>query len=225
MNRDGRGYTTGFTVFDNLFGEFSPGRIHLLVGRTDLNFHLLDRLGILSAEGGASVYYIDGTHRINPFSMAKILRAMRIDPSDALRRTRVSRAFTAHQMDTLVRISAPSADPPPDLLVVSAMDHLFSDSEVDPDEARGMLENCLQVLSDMSSKGVCVVLAAMGGGRGSDLLQVMSGSSSKWASLRNRGRGRIKIVTREGKWADFRPLPPMQTILDDFLDHAPEAAS
>jgi hypothetical protein len=225
MNERCMGYRTGFTVFDDLFGPFRSGSVNLLVGRTELNFQILDRLGVLSAEKGSSVYYVDGTHRINPFSMARILRAMRIDPSIPLRRIKVARAFTAHQMDSLIRNSAPRADPPPDLLIVSAFDRLLSDEEVDPEEASGMLENCLKVLREMTDAGTCVVLASLGGGRGSDLLQVMGERSDRWASLRNRGRGRVKIINHDGRWVDFRPLPPTQTILDDFLGRGAEAAS
>jgi len=209
-------FSTGLSVFDELFGEFRPGRLHLLVGHTELNFHLLDRIGVLSAESGDNVYYVDGTHRINPFSMASILRARRIDPTPTLRRIKIARAFTAHQMDALVRGSAPEADPFPDLLLVSAMDHLLSDPEVDEEEGQGMLENCLRTVEGMARQGSCVVLAALGDGRGSDLLQRMVGNVWKWASLKRRGGGRIKIINQDGRWVDFRPLPPTQTSLDDF---------
>lgn len=209
-------FSTGLSIFDDLFGEFRPGRLHLLVGSTELNFHLLDRIGVISAEGGGNVYYIDGTHRINPFSMASILRVRRINPAPPLRRIRVARAFTAHQMDALVRGSAPEADPFPDLLVISAMDHLLSDPEVDEEEAGGILENCLVSANVMAERGACVILAALGGGRGSDHLQKMGERAWKWASLKRRGRGRIKIITQDGRWVDFIPLPPTQTSLEDF---------
>ncbi|MBN1390962.1 MAG: hypothetical protein JXA22_10015 [Candidatus Thermoplasmatota archaeon] len=209
-------YRTGVTVFDDLFGPMHPGNIYLLVGRTGLNRHITDRLAVIGAQRGGRIYYIDGGYGADPFSMARILRMQRGDPRHVLERVMIARAFTAYQMDSLVRESLQDLPSPPDLLIVSAMDSLFSDPEVDPEEARGMLENCMSVLNENAGKGACIVISASGGSRESEVLSRISPYCSNWASLTDRFPSRVRIVTRGGLWQDFTPLHPFQTMLEDF---------
>jgi hypothetical protein len=209
-------YRTGVTVFDDLFGPMHPGSMYLLVGRTSLNRHIIDRLAVLSAHRGDSTYYIDGGHRADPFAMARVLRMQRQDPRPVLERVHIARAFTAYQMDSLIRESLSELPSPPDLLIVSAIDSLFSDPEVDIREAKGMLSNCMAALKRMTERGTCVVLSAYGGSRESELLACMSPHCVNWASLTNRFPTRVRIVTRGGLWQDFTPLHPFQTMIEDF---------
>jgi len=206
----------GIRAFDSVFGGFVPGRINLLIGRCDLNFMILDRLSVAHASCGGTVYYVDGAMRCNPFSMARVLRSRRSDPSGPLSRILIARAFTAHQMDALVREALPAVRPAPSLAIVSGLDSLLSDAEVKDDEAAGMLGNCAASLEAIAALGPAVVVAATGGARGADLLRVIGPMAEKWASLKERPGKRVRIVVKEGRWTDFVPVPPFQTILDDF---------
>jgi len=209
-------YRTGVTVFDDLFGPMHPGNIYLLVGRTGLNRHIADRLAVLSAHRGDTTYYIDGGHRADPFAMARVMRVQRKDPRPVLERVHIARAFTAYQMDSLIREALSELPSPPDLLIVSAIDSLFSDPEVDQEEAKGMLQNCIAALKKLAGMGTCVVLSAIGGSRESELLARISPHCSNWASFTDRFPARVRIVTRGGLWQDFTPLHPFQTMIEDF---------
>lgn len=207
---------SGIRAFDSLFGGMAFGSVSLLIGRTDLNFTILDRLAVSRALLGDPVYYIDGAGRSDPFSMARLLRARREDPVPPLSRINVARAFTAHQLDSLIVDSLPSMDPPPALALASGIDTLLSDPEVGPEEAEGMMRNCASALENVARAGAAVLVAATGGGRGADLLRIMGPISSNWASLKERPGKRIRIVVKDGRWADLVRLDPMQTIIEDF---------
>jgi hypothetical protein len=211
-----KAYRTGVSVFDDLFGPMHPGGMYLLVGRTGLNRHIIDRLAVLSASRGDATYYIDGGHRADPFSMARVLRLQRQDPRPVLERVRIARAFTAYQMDSLIREGLFDLDEPPELLIVTAMDSLLSDPEVDRNEAKAMLRNCMASLKRLAERGACVVIGAAGGSRESELLAHISPYCINWASLTDRFPSRVRIVTRGGLWQDFTPLNPFQTMLEDF---------
>jgi len=187
-------YRTGVTIFDDLFGTMHPGNIYLLVGRTGLNRHITDRLAVIGAQRGGRIYYIGGGYGADPFVMARILRMQRGGPMHVLERVMIARAFTAYQMDSLVRESLQDLPSPPELLIVSAMDSLFSD----PEEAGGMLENCMSVLNENAGKGASVVISASGGSRESEVLSRISPCCSNWASFTNRFPSRVRIVTRGG---------------------------
>jgi len=215
-NSSKKAYRTGVSVFDDLFGPMHPGSIYLLVGRTALNRHIIDRLAVLSASRGDATYYIDGAHRADPFSMARVLRLQRQDPRPVLERIRIARAFTAYQMDSLVRESLTELQELPEILIVTAMDSLLSDPEVDREEAKAMVQNCMASLIDIAKKGACVVISATGGSRESELLARISPHCINWASFTDRFPSRVRIVTRGGLWQDFTPLNPFQTMLEDF---------
>lgn len=208
-------FRTGFFLFDEMMG-FLPGRVHLVVGRCDLGFHLLDRLVSLSAFSGRDVRYIDGAHRANPFSMASVLRSRRVDPYGPLNRVRIARAFTAHQMDSLIRTRLDGGD----LILVTAMDSLFSDPQVPDDEGKGMLDNCMEVLEEKAKGGSCVVIAAMGAGRGGELVQRMRSRVSGWVTLHDRPGNRVRVVVQGGGWRDLRMVDPFQYLLEDFAAEA-----
>ena len=207
---------TGFALFDDIFGPFTSGDIHLIVGRTELTYDLMDRLVVNTAKEGKAAYYIDGGNRADPFAMARILRMQRIDPRGALHRVMIARAFTAYQMDTLINTNLMKLEDAPALLLISSMDRLFSDPEVETDAARGMVKNCMMSLDAMAAKGCCVVIAATGGSHGSDLLPLITPYCSNWVSLSNRQKGRIRIITKGGNWMDISSIHPYQTMIDDF---------
>ncbi len=208
--------STGFTIFDDLFGPFTRGDIHLLVGRTDLTYSLMDRLIVNAAGKGDAAYYIDGGHRADPFAMARVLRMQRADPRGTLQRVMIARAFTAYQMDSLINGSLIELSEAPPLLMISALDRLFSDPEVETEAAKGMMKNCLETLDKMAARGSCVVIAAYGGSRGSDLMPMITPHCSNWVSLRNRQKGRIRMIAKGGRWTDISPIHPYQTMIDDF---------
>lgn len=207
---------TGFAPFDELFGPFTSGEIHLVVGRTELTNALMNRLIVNAARKGMYAYYADGGNRADPFAMAGILRMHREDPRGALRMVMIARAFTAYQMDTLINVNLGKLGEAPPLLLVSSLDSIFSDPEVDTNAAEGMLKNCMNSLDEMAAKGSCVVITASGGSRGGDLLPLITPHCSAWVSLRSRQNGRVRIITKGGRWMDLSMVHPLQTMIDDF---------
>ena len=217
-NSDLKIYNTGFFLFDRMIGGFLPGRIYLLVGDNSLCFHLLDRLGALAASAGCEVRYVDGGHRVNPFSMASVLRARRVDPGPALERVHIARAFTAYQMDTIIRSGLPPEGT--DMVLISAIDRMLCDPEVELDAAKGMLANWMESLREIAERGACVVITATGKGNGRELIQDMRGEVFRWTTIQNRPGGGMRIVTQGGIWKDISLVDPFQFMLDDFVAEA-----
>jgi len=211
-----RELTTGLTAFDELMGPLLPGSIYLLAGRTPLTSEVIDRLLVRAAMAGTTAYYIDGGHGADPFAMARVLRLQRTDPRRPLEKVMVARAFTAYQMDSMILPGLPALGEPPDLLVVSSMDSLLSDPEVDREEAMGMLANWFEALESTAARGSCVILAAHGGGKEGEFLTRMSEHCSSWASFKERGRGRTRLVVKGGLWKEVVPLHPLQMLMEDF---------
>ncbi len=217
-NSDLKVYNTGFFLFDRMIGAFLPGRIYLLVGDNSLCFHLLDRLGALAASAGCEVRYVDGGHRVNPFSMASVLRARMIDPGEALERIHIARAFTAYQMDSLIRSGLPTEGT--DMVLISAIDRMLCDPEVELDAAKGMLANWMETLHQLAEKGTCVVITATGKGNGGELIQDMREKVFRWTTIQGRPGGGMRIVTQGGIWKDISMVDPFQYMLDDFVAEA-----
>src|SRR5512139_1028699 len=105
MNRGGDSYITsgecsmdddiartGVRAFDSVFGSVRGGSFNLIIGRTELNFRIVDRLAVRFADTGDPVYYVDGAGRSNPFTMAQVLRMSRRDPYGVLSRINIARA-------------------------------------------------------------------------------------------------------------------------------------
>lgn len=93
-------------------------------------------LGVAEALRGRRVLYLDAANSFNPYALARLLRRHRLDRG-LLRNVLVSRAFTCHQLEALVR---DRLDPAvrrhcADTVLVSDAGALLYDEEVPAAEA------------------------------------------------------------------------------------------
>lgn len=93
-------------------------------------------LGVAEALRGRRVLYLDAANSFDPYALARILRRHRMDRS-ALRNVLVSRAFTCHQLEALVRerLATAVGRHRADAVLVSDAGALLYDEEVPAAEA------------------------------------------------------------------------------------------
>lgn len=111
---------------------------------------------------GETVVAVDGGNRFDPYEIGKAARALGGDGKEALVRIRVSRAFTCHQMETLLARKLPSALARYDARValVLGLPETFTDADVPYAEACRLFRSCLSALRRVVSNGTRVVLVS-----------------------------------------------------------------
>jgi len=94
-------------------------------------------LAVRAVLAGRRVVYLDAANSFNPYVLARVVHRRRLDRG-LLRRIIVSRAFTCHQLEALVRErAAPAARAHgADLVIASDVGALLYDEEVPLPEAR-----------------------------------------------------------------------------------------
>ncbi len=129
-------------------------RVLLLVGPAlvlDLGTALAGR----AALAGQRVLYLDGANAFDPYIPARMAREAGLDPRQVLDRLFISRAFTCHQLETLVvdRLEAAIRARRPGLVVISGWSHLFHDENVPAREAMRLLESTAQAVRRLAERG------------------------------------------------------------------------
>jgi KaiC/GvpD/RAD55 family RecA-like ATPase len=90
---------SGIAELDKLIGGFKAGELTFIEG--ELTFPILDQICVNTYRTfGSDTLYI-GTG-INPYRIASYARMLELDPREVLKHVHVSRAFTVHQLSTLV---------------------------------------------------------------------------------------------------------------------------
>jgi hypothetical protein len=109
---------------------------------------------------GLTVLYVDGANAFDPYILSRLARDAGQPPKAILQRLHLSRAFTCHQLETLITERLPSAIARyrPGLVVVSGWSHLFHDENVPAREAFRLLQDTGRRLRSLAEAG-CPILA------------------------------------------------------------------
>ena len=104
---------------------------------------------------GLTVLYVDGANAFDPYVLSRLARDAGQSPKAILQRLHLSRAFTCHQLETLIVERLPSAVVRyrPGLVVVSGWSHLFHDENVPAREAFRLLQNTGRRLRSLAEDG------------------------------------------------------------------------
>ena len=104
---------------------------------------------------GHTVLYVDGANAFDPYVLSRLARDAGQSPKAILQRLHLSRAFTCHQLETLIAERLPSAVTRycPGLVVVSGWSHLFHDENVPAREAFRLLQNTGRRLRSLAEAG------------------------------------------------------------------------
>jgi hypothetical protein len=109
--------------------------------------------------GGHAVLYLDGANTFDPYLLARLAREAGRAPAGLLAQLRLSRAFTCHQLETLIaeRLPAAIARYRPGLVVVSGWSHLFHDEHVPTREALRLFQHTACCLRDLAAAGQSIL--------------------------------------------------------------------
>ncbi|MCI4336139.1 MAG: hypothetical protein L3K17_02950 [Thermoplasmata archaeon] len=134
--------------------QFAPGRTTYLTGPSGLVAGFLSFLiaAVAAAEGTVSLR--DGANRFSPYTLAALGRRWEVPSDELLGRVRLARAFTAHQMVTLVETWADDevGEPvPADLLVAGDPAMLLEQEEVLEYERAALLPHVARQLGRLAA--------------------------------------------------------------------------
>jgi len=115
---------------------------------------------------GIEVIVLDGANRFDPYMTSSFARKALIPPERLLKRIRIARAFTCHQMATMVgerlydllRREGVPAQPEDRWIILLGPVTPFMDEDVSEREVRPLFERSLRKIEEMAMKGVPFLL-------------------------------------------------------------------
>ena len=94
--------TTLVPTLDRILGSFEAGKITLIDSGSDFVFHLTTLLSVRAVMEGHEVVFLDGGNSVDPHGMVALGKRAAMTREEILPRVHVARAFTCHQMTTLI---------------------------------------------------------------------------------------------------------------------------
>jgi len=104
---------------------------------------------------GCTVLYVDGANAFDPYILSALAKDAGQPPKAVMQRLYLTRAFTCHQLETLLVERLPSAIARyhPGLVVISGWSHLFHDENVPAREAFRLLQNTARRIRALAEAG------------------------------------------------------------------------
>ena len=159
-----RRLSLGFPTLDDFFQGFELGDFVVMRGNAAsfMSFVLSVQTQLPIERGGlsSSTVFVDGGNMFSPYSVAEIARGHGLDSKTALKKVYVSRAFTAHQLSSLVleKLCFVLRKTRARLLIVSDISSLFLDRDVPKTEARELFMKTCSKLSEIASEKQAVAV-------------------------------------------------------------------
>ncbi len=134
-----------------------PGHLHLLYGDSGV---FTAGLAIASATR-RPLAVIDAATKFNSYTLARIAALLGIPPKLLLRRTQVTRSFTAFQTEAAITLKLPRflAATSCRMVVILGLLHTYYDEQVKPHECRQSLERIVRALRADARANVQILIA------------------------------------------------------------------
>jgi hypothetical protein len=118
-------------------------------------------LAAFAASLGFKVLAADGANSFDPYVISKFARKEGFAPDDLLKKISVARAFTCHQLATLIRKRLDPFIPSgvPSLVVFLGPCTVFFDEDVPAEEAALLFRKTLSKVQEMSQRGVFFLMS------------------------------------------------------------------
>jgi hypothetical protein len=219
--------TTSIPTLDRILGPLEAGRITLIDSGSDFVFHLTTLLVVRAVMDGADVVYVDGGNSVDPHGMVALGKRVGLTRAEILPRVHVARAFTCHQMTTLLldMLDKKLEETGAGLVVLSCLPEMYLDEDVERDEAHALFRRSMRAIQDIVRRHGVACLATNAGlaklYRRKTIRRQLYESADRAVRLAQGPRGvliaRLDLGTSE--W--YRPVPPDQATLDDFASREP----
>ncbi len=143
--------------------HLAPGEVTVWSGPSVAVEPLLELLYAASATVRGRVSLLEGANRFHPYRVGELGRSLGLDAGATLRRIRLARAFTAHQMVALVDgwLRELRAHPAT-LLVGHDLPALFWDGETPDDERDALLRRVARGLAEVVRRTALPLLLTLG---------------------------------------------------------------
>lgn len=117
-------------------------------------------LAAFAAVRGFRVRVADGANAFDPYIVSKYARSAGLPPDKLLKKIEVARAFTCHQLATLIRerLDAQILPGAPHLVLLLGPCTMFFDEDVPGEEAALIFRKILAKVGEMSGRGVFFLL-------------------------------------------------------------------
>ncbi len=110
---------------------------------------------------GAPVLVVDAANRFDPYLLVREARTRGLDPTEALARTRVARAFTSHQLVRLLQEELARETAPGALALLLGPVSLFYDEQVPLKERRRLFREMVETLSMIKTRAPILFLQSL----------------------------------------------------------------
>jgi len=141
------------------FPAGKPVRKALIVGERPESLTVY--LSALAASLGFKVLVADGANSFDPYVISKFARKEGFQPDELLKKISIARAFTCHQLATLIRERLDPVIPPgiSSLIVFLGPCTMFFDEDVPGEEAALLFRKTLAKVQEMSRKGIFFLMS------------------------------------------------------------------
>jgi hypothetical protein len=151
---------------DFLFPGFTAGDFAVMYGQPHvltLSLLLAVRAQLPGQLGGleSSVVFVDGGNTFRLYKVSKLARLHHLRPRDALQRIFISRAFTMHQMTSIILDGLEEATKKHDakLVIISDFLGLYLDRDVRPEESKEVFSQVTDHLAEFAKNNDTIVIA------------------------------------------------------------------
>jgi len=158
--------TLNIPNIDEVFPSFTMGDFALLYGISailPLSSLLCIRAQLPNQLGGlgTNVVFVDGGNTFRLYEVSRIAQIHQLDPRQVLKRIYISRAFTAHQLTSIVfeRLKDTIDKFNSKLVVISDIAGLYLDKDVQAEEAKRVFSQLVAYLSTFAEENQLATIA------------------------------------------------------------------
>lgn len=209
---------------DNFIGPFQSSEIALIDSASKFLFDFTSILCVQAIKQfDREIIFLDGGNSIDPFVLSNLAKRFRMDRGYVLKNVNLSRAFTAHQMATLIdeRLEEEVKSKGACMLVISCFPILFLDKDVEWLEAYKLMEGCISRIQKITKEYQTISLITnyrLSNLHKAKLRNLLYGCADKNVRF-EFGRKVLRIALPErNERMDYLPVPHNQTTLEDFAE-------
>ena len=214
-------------TLDRILGPFEVGKITLIDSGSDFVFHLTTLLSVRAVMEGHEVVFLDGGNSVDPHGMVALGKRAALTREEILPRVHVARAFTCHQMTTLIldMLDKKIEETRAGLVVLACLPTMFLDEDVEVGEAHQLFQRSMRAIRQTVGEREVVGLVTNAGlaklhRRKSIRRQLYEGADRVIRIAHGKGGVLIhRLDTGTSEW--YAAVPPDQTTMDDFALAAP----
>ena len=221
--------TLNIRNIDELFPGFATGDLALLYGTSavlPLSSLLCVRAQLPIQLGGlgTNVIFVDGGNTFRLYQVSRIAQIHQLNPRQVLKRVYISRAFTAHQLTSIVfeRLKDAVDRIKAKVVVISDIAGLYLDKDVQAEEAKRVFSQLVAYLSTFAEENQLIIIPTYPlhyrSRRNSFLHALACGRANVVISIRPSRYGQEFVLEKHPRFAlGHAEFPSENLTLNDFI--------